>query len=410
MGRRRLEVGEHGTIRVETLGPKHQRAYTRIRCRDGIIRKVQADGQSKQAARDAVVARANDVAASTGRARPGSAVAELTPVTLVSVLADKWWEQKKQSGDLAPQTIPDYAAYNETIKGRIGELQIRQVTPGTLEWLIEAEAPGQSSKGANLRRQLRAMFALAIRHDAYDGENPAREMAVAKSQRAPTRALTVDELQAYRKAIRAWVTPPVDEDGKPKRRGGRPRSTDIVDIVDMQVATGARIAEVLALRWCDIDLNGEKPTASIFGTLVRLPGGTAKGAGLIRQEHRKAKDRLIVTLPAFAVAILLRLKVTAGSNPHDVIFTSASGTLRSPENLRTQLRKARGKEWAWVQPHTFRKTVATLIDAEAGVEAAASQLGHKGTAVTSKHYVERSAVMVAGDASEILEKLAPDDA
>jgi hypothetical protein len=34
--------------------------------------------------------------------------------------------------------------------------------------------------------------------------------------------------------------------------------------------------------------------------------------------------------------------------------------------------------------------VATLVKAEAGVEAAADQLGHAGTAITSKHYVEKT--------------------
>lgn len=413
MGRRRLEVGEHGTITVTVIGPKRYRGRCRVKCRDGIIRQVQADATSKQKATDATAARARDVAESAGRAIPGAGTATLTPVTSVAVLADKWMEQKEQSGDVAPQTLPDYKRISKVIKDSIGGLEIRQVTPGTLEWLIETEAADLPSKAAGLRRQLKGMWTLAIRHEAYEGENPARELTIVKSKRADTRALDLDELKAYREQVRLWMTSQTPEDLKRakeyaaagRQMGGKPRATDLLDIVDVQVATGARISEVLALRWCDVDLEAPSPTAHICGTLVRLPGGKKNGGGLVRQEHRKAKDKFTVILPAFAVATLLRLKVSARPNPHDVIFTSGTGTLRSPENLRTQLRKARGTEWAWVKPHTFRKTVATLVAEESSLEDAARQLGHRGTAVTAKHYVERKTV--APDLTAVLDKLGP---
>lgn len=405
MGRRRLAVGEHGQIKVTQLAPKHHRARCEVRCRDGQIRSVQADGPSKTAATDAVKARAAERAEAAGRRTPGADAPTLTPTTTLAVLADRWFEEKKASSEVAPQSLHDYEHYVNLVQAGLGELRIAEVTTGTFEWFIKTEAGTAASKAKNLLRTLSGMMSLAIRHDAFGGENPANEVVVVKADPKAPRALTIDELKAYRECVRLWMAGPVDEDGQPIKRGGRQRSQDLLDIVDMQLATGARISEVLALRWSDVDLNTEKPTAHIGGTLVPLPGGRANGGGLVRQEHRKAKDRYSVVLPRFAVATLLRLKTSAKKNPNDAIFPSATGTWRSPTNLRTQLRAARGTQWKWVQPHTFRKTVGTLIEREHGLEAASRQLGHAGTAVTARHYIERA--VVAPDASATLDRLGP---
>ncbi|WP_412475407.1 tyrosine-type recombinase/integrase [Gordonia sp. LUNF6] len=415
MGRRRLEVGEHGQIKVTQLAPKKYRARCEVRCRDGKIRSVQADGPSKGAATDAVKARAAERAVAAGRPRPGAAAATITPTTPLSVLADKWMQQKENEGKLSPQTIPDYRGYRDTIKKSLGELRIGDVTPGTLEWFIETEAGDRPAKAANLRRTLRAMFTIAIRHDAYEGENPARELTVGPSKREDAQEITTDQLKAYRQRVLLWMTESTPEDIEAReRRGGRkrsgpPRTQDLLDIVDMQLATGARIGEVLALRWQDVDLEAEKPTATIGGTIVRIPGGKKAGGGLTRQEHRKAKDRFSVTLPRFAVDMLLRRKVHAVPNDYDVIFPSSTGTLRAPKNLATQLRAARGTEWEWVTPHTFRRTVATLVEREMSLEDAAAQLGHAGTEVTARHYVAKPKERPTADSSEVLEVLAPAD-
>ncbi|WP_353107765.1 tyrosine-type recombinase/integrase [Gordonia sp. (in: high G+C Gram-positive bacteria)] len=404
MGRRRMAVGETGTVQVIREGNRRHLARVRVRCRDGRLRNVRAYGTSKTDATDKVLARAATVALSAGRPLPSAGSSPLTPATTIAVLADKWMEQTEASGNVAAQSLPDYKRYVEIVKEGIGELLINEATPATLEWLIETEAADQPSKARNLRRTLRGMFTLAIRHNAYDRANPAAEVEVGKSRRSATRALTLDELKAYREAIRTWCASAPES--KTGRKGGRPRTTDLLDIVDIQLATGARIGEVLALRWSDVDLEAEKPTAHICGTLVRLPGKTADGGGLVRQEHRKAKDTFTVFLPRFAVSTLMRIKMSAQSNAYDVIFPSSTGTLRSPENLRTQLRAARGETFSWVKPHTFRKTVATVVEREASLEAASKQLGHtSGTAVTAKHYVARSTV--APDLSEVLEILAP---
>ena len=208
---------------------------------------------------------------------------------------------------------------------------------------------------------------------------------------AEVRALTVEEVHAFRAAVRAWQ---VDPD-----QVGQRRSADLPDAVDMMLATGMRIGELCALRWEDVDLTNEKPTVTISGTVVASPGKSP-----IRQAHPKTKASYRrVTRSRFAVDMLLRRKVHQPPNELDLVFPSTTGTIKTPANLRRSFRDARA--WAgfdWVVPHTFRKTVATLLDNEASTKTAASQLGHSAEAMTVKHYVQRAAE--SPDMSELLQK------
>jgi len=149
--------------------------------------------------------------------------------------------------------------------------------------------------------------------------------------------------------------------------------------VDLMLATGARIGEILDLRWEDLDLAAERPTLTICGTLVFV-----KGQGFFRQPWTKSDAgwRMVV-LPRFAVGMIMARKLVAADNPHDAIFASRRGTWLSPNNVRRQWREARADtDLAWVTPHTFRKTVATLIKEGTDTKNAAAQLGHSSEEVS----------------------------
>ena len=223
--------------------------------------------------------------------------------------------------------------------------------------------------------------------------NPVRDTGRLRKPRRTVIALTSDHLEAVRAAIRQWQQP------IPGRPG--PRHTgDLADIVDLMLATGARIGEILALQWVDLDLAAERPTLTICGTLVYV-----KGKGFFRQEWTKtdAGYRMLV-LPRFAVGMLLARKLTAAESDTDAILGSRRGTWMSPNNVRRQWRQARADiELEWVTPHTFRKTVATLIDKEANTKSAAAQLGHANENITNTYYIAKPAL--APDVSDILEQL-----
>lgn len=92
------------------------------------------------------------------------------------------------------------------------------------------------------------------------------------------------------------------------------------------------------------------------------------------------------------VDVLLRRRVEAIPTETNAVFPSGKGTWKWPNNYRRSLREALKtiEDGGGISPHVFRKSVATLIDAEATLEAAAAVLGHSGTAVTSTHYVKKA--------------------
>lgn len=75
------------------------------------------------------------------------------------------------------------------------------------------------------------------------------------------------------------------------------------------------------------------------------------------------------------------------------------------DTVRRQLSAAKGPEFGWVTPHTFRKTAATIVNQGFDVEAAAAQLGHSSSRVTLAHYIQRASQ--APDVRSALELLAP---
>jgi integrase len=77
-----------------------------------------------------------------------------------------------------------------------------------------------------------------------------------------------------------------------------------------------------------------------------------------------------------------------------MIFPSTAGTLRDPNNFNKQWRKVRdGLDAADVTTHSFRKSLATLIDDE-GLSAriGADHLGHTNVSMTQDRYMSRGRV------------------
>jgi integrase len=76
------------------------------------------------------------------------------------------------------------------------------------------------------------------------------------------------------------------------------------------------------------------------------------------------------------------------------VFPSTAGTLRDPNNFRKESRRAREEPGVpEVTTHSFRKTVATLIDEE-GLSAriGADHLGHSKVSMTQDRYTTRGRV------------------
>ncbi|MDI5937667.1 MULTISPECIES: site-specific integrase [unclassified Micromonospora] len=385
MARPPLPIGTWGAIRTEKLGPNRYCARARYRDHDGKTRDVEATDTTGPAAIRALKIKLRD------RVAPNDD--EITRETHISTLAALWLEEIAAEERISPQSISRYEiSVRVSIVPALGNLRIREANAGRLDKFLRKVAEDRPSAAKSAKVVLGQMFALAVRRGALT-TNPIRDTGQLRKPRKKVVALEMEQLDDVRSAIRQWQQP------TPGKSGPRPTS-DLADIVDLLLATGARIGEILALRWEDLDLAVEHPVLTISGTIIYI-----KGKGFFRQEWTKtdAGYRSVV-LPKFAVAMLMTRKLNAADNPNDAIFPSRRGTWLSPPNVRRQWRAARADtSLEWVTPHTFRKTVATLIDKEANTDSAAAQLGHKTKETTKKHYIVKPAI--APDSSNILEQL-----
>lgn len=293
----------------------------------------------------------------------------LTRDSALGTLADVWLEEIERS-KLATNTKARYSSTVHAHVRPVGELRLREVTVPRLQRLIDRVADGSGEAQARMVGVVLAgMFKLAVRHGALEA-NPAAGVRLPAVDSNEVRAPNVQEIRIARAAFAA-------SDAKQLRRADAVR--ELVDIFDMLTATGARIGEVLALDWSDVDL--EAGTVSITATVVRVPG-----EGLRRQPTPKSeKSRRGLKLPQYAVDMLTRRRVAAYC---EHVFPSANGSYRWPENVRVAWNAAlKGTAVEWMTTKSCRKAVATVIEAVDGIEAAKDQLGHKSSQVTSKHYV-----------------------
>jgi integrase len=170
------------------------------------------------------------------------------------------------------------------------------------------------------------------------------------------------------------------------------------------LGTSARIGEVLAIRKCDVDVTVSPATVRICGTIVSPAGKPTH-----RQPHPKtAKSTRTVSVPSFTAEVLRqRLVVVAKEDPEHLIFFSRNHTPLTTNNVRRRLRNILAEVGiTGVTPHSFRRTVATVIDRAGGAELAAEMLGHTSSEITKQHYIEPDE-KVNPVTAEILEALAP---
>jgi len=389
MPREALPVGTWGRISRTKQANGKWRARARFRDADGVTRWTEAAGDTAAKAERNLTMKMRDRAEQSGD--------EITDRTRISQVMEIWFEELRNS-DRRPQTVDEYERLTRaTLLPAFGQLMVREVTVSKVTAFVNeiAVRQGKPALAKNARVQLKQLMQVAVRHDAI-ASNPVANSEAPKKVRKVVRALDEDELRRVRRAVRAW------------RRGADvkgPKATDFLpDVVDMFLATGVRIGEVLAIRWDDVDLVSERPTVTISGTLVEV-----KGSPLHRQPLPKTRDgHRVMVLPRFAVDMLLRRRVNIPDNNFcNAVFPSAIGSWYYPNNFHRQWRKVRAaNNLDWVTPHVFRKTVATLIERETDSVTASKVLGHADDKVTLEHYIERRP-NVAPDVSEILQHHGP---
>jgi integrase len=391
MARPRTPIGTFGQIRFEQQTGGRIRALARFRDHDGRLRRVTATGDTQKAAeRNLKELLADRIERSVGSD-------ELTLSSSFAHLVEVWLADLDLEGKIAPSTRALYERnMRQLVMPAFANYSLREINVRKVDQFIKTLASTKSySYAKQARTVLSLAFGLAVRYDALR-ENPVRETA--KLRRPPSHAisLTVEQVESIRRAVRGW------------RRGsgvpGPPPDGQLEQIIEVMLGTSARIGEVLAIRKCDVDVTRSPAAVRLCGTIVSPAGKPTH-----RQPHPKTmKSTRTVSVPSFTAEVLReRLVILAQEGPQHLIFFSRNHTPLTTNNVRRRLRNILAEEGIeGVTPHSFRRTVATVIDRAAGADLAAEMLGHTSSKITREHYIQPNEA-VNPVTAEILESLAP---
>lgn len=361
MARPPLPIGERGNIKRTKQADGSWLAICRYRDIDGITRMVRATGTSGQKAENRLLVKLKQRASGD----------DITSEDRLSILAERWF----LTVDKSPGTKDQYRRVLDTHilakPGGIGSLRIREATTAALDSFIRRKAIATPTTAKQCRTVLSLMFGMAARYGAVT-TNPVRDTAAPVVKRDKVRAMTMEEFQQFYTHLEGWAN---------SKGYGPGRNRSVLDAVDLFIATGLRPGELLAIRFQDVDLKAG--TLEVTGTIKRT-----SDRGLHWQERPKSEHgQRVLRLPEFALSVLRRRKLAQAGG---LVFTNRLGGIWEPANFSRVWVSARGEDWAWVKPSSFRKAVATIIEREAGSAVASKQLGHSSDAVTLKHYIERA--------------------
>lgn len=393
MVRPRLPIGTQGAPWFEASSGRSVLAVVRFREADGRIRKIKASGRSKAEA----TRRLNQKIA-TKSATTAHGTDELTADSLFGDLATAWIESLAATDRLAASTRYRYERDMRTlVLPAFQYLALREITVRRVDLLLKELYQRSYDRAQKAKVVLNLAFKLAVRWEVLD-RNPVRDVETLHRPPRQAKALSLDTVQLVRAQVAQWQQA---ADGKP---GPKPDG-QILCVIETMLGTSARIGEVLALRRCDVDLEGDVPSVRIAGTIVSLDKGRT-----FRQDHPKtSRSARTVAIPEFTAAALSeRLRRIGDVAPEHLVFFTRNGTPITTNNFRRTLRSiVKGTAAQDVTPHAFRRTVATTIDRVVGIDLAAELLGHTSTEITRVHYIEPNQFVDSSTAAILQEALGP---
>lgn len=250
--------------------------------------------------------------------------------------------------------------------------------------------------------------------------NPVSQVAsLPRPRKSPVRIIEKEDMANVLAAVR--------EHGEAQlkaTRPGPPQNLDIPDGVELLLATGIRISELLALRWEDVWI--DQADGSSYWVQINGKVGWEKGRPMLRHDYTKTNDKILDLRISPEVAAMLRARRAneRRTNPIGAIFPARGGVWMQINNFRRRWRIVRDElniayaipeekevkgrkqerrqscDITTATPHTFRRSVGTFIGETVSIDQAAQQLGHKRTAVTIRSYLRER--QEAPDSSDYL--------
>jgi integrase len=325
-------------------------------------------------------------------------------VSMPVVAAGKLWLAgiRRTDSGLSARTVDDYgrtfARYVDKPGSSVRGLSLAELNnPQRLRAFLQGVADKHGTGAAHQTRSvLMGLLNLAVDNGTLT-TNALRQVRTVKSQTVkPVREGREprDTTRAFSREQRAALLQHADklavaEDVLPQTARKRQAAADLATFM---AYTGVRITEARSLRWEDVDLAGALSMEGRPSVLVR---GTKSRTSLRR-----------LPLPA-TLAERLRARAertgTAGyvfASPH---FADSERQWDQSNCAKALADIFVGAGLSWATPHTFRRTVASLLH-ERGVPLVqiADQLGHADPAMTARVYLGRD---LLGDRKSVADAL-----
>lgn len=373
-GRPRTAVGTWGTIKTARLANKRWVAKGRVRDSHGVLRLVSRTADTKQGALNAVQEGMRE------RAAEVTTGGDLTKDTEFRILAERYLSIVKSTQ--APSTYDRYYHNVHSILiPEIGALPLRSLTTSRLQALFgKFQEAGRKPGGQrNILSSLSGALQLAVEDNVLDF-NPARNVKINRRESSyATEALDEEQIaQLLEAAAKCTVI----------------GEGELHDVLALLLGTGARISEILGLRWCDIRF-GYDTRANVIE--IRKNAVYVRGQGVILREGKtKASKRDIVMTPMVR-DVMRRRSQMLGVEPSQPVFpVGAQLRHRYPSGVRKHLTDSVYATLPFMQgvkqpTHIFRRTAALMMY-EQGMTPLeiANQLGHSSVKMTMDVYLKRT--------------------
>ena len=367
----------------------------------GALVQLRADGESEEAARTKLQAKAAALTTHTNARLTGdSTIAEAAAVWLPTVRV------RAQTGTMSWSTYENYEhAVRLTLLPACGGVTLDTLTVGRCDRILQHLL---AERGVSAARKARSVLSLlcgfAVRDDAIRF-NPVRDVTRLPTPQKKTAILTAEQIVQIRELMTHWR--------QTAGMGPRPNWRALVDGMDIMLGTSARVGECIGLRRCDVDMTTAPPTVLIDGTVVqnRVQGVTRKDA------PKRTRQRRRVALPSVSADAVRRRLALAASGPEALLFPTKTERPMSVSNYERLLRsfiednepalREIGVDVEHYSTHIYRRSVATFVERAAGLTIASRLLGHANEMVTRSSYVV-SAEQVDTVTVEILDRILGD--
>lgn len=317
----------------------------------------------------------------------------------------QWLTTRKQSNQLSEATLSEEDTQVSLINSLIGQIKLQDITPATIESVLSAIRERNSGLSGTTMNKYYKKIKQILDDAEFKGlilRNPCARVKAPKKDKPNRKSLDAKQLSNFssfvEQELEQAIEGLIDKEERQESRNkidSRSRVEGISNIsglyaVKTDIATGARLGEILALDWSCVDF--DELYIDIHQSL------TAKGklkAPKSESGYRKVfiTSSLMKELESWKT-LQEKLLLTLGvkQTEHTPIFCSNVGTFINPPNFEHWFKKLKAKAgFPDLRFHELRHTQATqLLENGASIKTVQARLGHASASTTLDFYVHPS--------------------